>query len=125
MYYLLKWIKLSVKNNTLKNTGKWKINAGKGQGILSVRKSGNHDLNERHDLSHHFRIIFQPAFSSLLKMIPVTCNPSVICSYVLLNFTLSFLQKNPFNILQMWCYAVLVIRQKISLLLQLWKMTRL
>ena len=48
MYYLLKWIKFSVKKiKHLKNTGKWKKileKSGKSQGILSARKSGNPGL---------------------------------------------------------------------------------
>ena len=44
VYFLLKWIKFSVKQNTKKILENWeKIleKSGKSQGILSVRKSGN------------------------------------------------------------------------------------
>ena len=42
LYYLLKWIKFSVKKTKhLKNTSKLEKNTGKVREILSVRKSGN------------------------------------------------------------------------------------
>ena len=41
-YYLLKWIKIKLKKQNIKKTGKWK-KCLKGQGIFPILKSGNYD----------------------------------------------------------------------------------
>ena len=42
LYYLLKWIKFSGEKNQNNSGKKWRKKYWKTQGVLSVRKSGNH-----------------------------------------------------------------------------------
>ena len=92
MYYLLKWIKFSVKKTKqLENTGKWKKNTGKSQGILSVWKSGNHVLFYR-------LLCFDSAFLLMLNMDRERLVVFVERFFVNCSFALVDTNRHPFSV---------------------------